>query len=432
MKRVLYSELLNWKQSKRRKPLLLQGARQVGKTYLVNQFAENEYAKQYRFNFERDESVRAFFKKDLNPKKILDNLSMYVGERIEFENTLIFFDEIQVEPNILTSLKYFNEELPDFNIIAAGSLLGVSVGKENAFPVGKVNFLTLNPLSFTEFLNAVGEELLAYKLFDNTGLTPFPVPIHEKLLKLLSDYLYVGGMPEAVQSYIDEGDVFQSRSIQQEILKAYERDFSKYATKSEAVKTFSIWQAIPAQLAKENKKFQCAKLRKGARFASYESSLHWLKASGLVNIVRNIKTPKEPLPAYAEQHKFKIYLLDTGLLGAMLDISPETILNSKLFSEFKGAFIENLIAMELKNNGFDELFYWTSNSDAEVDFIVKLKDGVFPVEVKSGLNRNIKSLRSYWGKYHPDRIFRMSPRNFEVNNEFVNLPLYASCLLGNL
>ena len=431
MKRSLYKELLKWKLNIHKKPLLLQGARQVGKTYLVSQFAENEYKNTYHFNFEKDKQLREFFTGTLKPEDIIQKLSLFIGKKIIPEDSLIFFDEIQVEPNILLSLKYFCEDAPEYNIIAAGSLLGVSIGKTVSFPVGKINFLTLYPFSFIEFLNGIGESLLAEHLEKNVELKPFDIPIHEKLLSLFADYLYIGGMPEAVQSYVDDGTVFRARKIQIEILKAYERDFSKYSTPAQAIKTLSVWNSIPLQLAKENKKFQFGIIKKGARFATYESSLEWLKNAGLINVANNIKVPKLPLSAYAEQHKLKLYLLDTGLLGAMLEIEPATILNSRLFSEFKGIFIENYIAIELKSNEFTKLFYWTSKSEAEVDFILKINETILPVEVKSGMDRRKKSLQVYDSKYNPANIIRFSPRNFEVNGKFINLPLYAVSLLQN-
>ncbi|MEA2012951.1 MAG: DUF4143 domain-containing protein [Verrucomicrobiota bacterium] len=289
--------------------------------------------------------------------------------------------------------------------------------------------MTLYPMSFLEFLHATNESLIADKLSSNKELIPFNVAIHDKLLKLLTDYLYVGGMPEAVQSYADNNNIFQARKIQVEILKAYERDFSKYVTKTEAMKNLSIWNSIPLQLAKENKKFLCSKVKKGTRFATYENSFEWLENAGLINVVRNVKTPKLPLGGYSDTYKFKIYLLDTGLLGAMLESEPSTIINSQLFSEYKGAFIENYVAMELKNCGFEKIFYWTSKSDAEVDFVLRVDNNILPIEVKSGMDRNIKSLRSYYDKYKPEHIIRLSPRNFDKNGEFLNIALYAPFLI---
>ncbi len=432
MKRDAYLKLLNWKNKKRRKPLLLQGARQVGKTYLVHQFGENEYKKQFYFNFEKNKELINIFQENLDPMNIIDKLSLYIGEKITDVNTLIFFDEIQVAPKVLTSLKYFCEEANTFHIIAAGSLLGVSIGKESSFPVGKIDFMTLCPMSFKEFLIAINEELILNMILSKDMFEPISDVLHKKLLKIYIDYLYIGGMPEVVQNYIDSGSLFDVRDIQNDILSAYRRDFSKYSSNSEALKTLSIWNSIPLQLAKPNKKFVCAEVLKKSRLSTFENSIEWLKNAGLVNIVQNIKNPKLPLKGYIDSNKFKLYLLDTGLLGAMLEIATNTILESKLFSEYKGAFIENYMAMELKNIGFDNIFYWSSKSDAEVDFIISNDNNILPIEVKSGLNRNIKSLRSYQNKYNPKNIIRISPRNFEKNAEFINIPLYAAFLVKNI
>ncbi len=432
MRRKDYEKLLDWKNQKNKKPLLLQGARQVGKTYLVDEFGENEYENYFYFNFEKDEKLRDFFQGNLNPAEIIENLSLYISKDITKKNSLIFFDEIQVESKILTSLKYFYEEMPEFDIIAAGSLLGVSIGKGCSFPVGKVNFMTLTPMSFYEFLLAIDEKLIAEKLQSKKNLESINEAIHNKLIKLLTDYLYIGGMPEVVQNYVDNKQILKCRKVQLDILKSYNRDFSKYATHAESLKNLSVWNSIPYQLAKENKKFVCSEISKKTRLSTFETSLEWLKNAGLINIVTNIKVPKLPLSGYEERKKFKVYLLDTGLLGAMLEIEPASILESKLFSEYKGAFIENYIAMEFKNMEIDKLYYWTSKSDAEVDFIMKYGDNVLPIEVKSGLNRNLKSLRSYYDKYNPKHIVRISPRNFERNNEFINIPLYAPFLIKNI
>ena len=432
MIRSLYTKLISWKNSNKRKPLLVQGARQVGKTYLINEFGRKEYSNIVYLNFEQNPNLETLFDNELKPEKIVDNISLYLGRKITSTDTLIFFDEIQIAPRALTSLKYFCEQAPNYNIIAAGSLLGVSLGKETSFPVGKVNFMTLYPMSFIEYLYAFEEDLLAENLLNNINLESFPEIIHEKLLSHLRMYLYLGGMPEVLQDYLTNHDINSVRKIQNEILKAYKRDFSKYTVKSQAIKTSELWNSIPIQLAKENKKFKYADIHKKARSSTFEQTIEWLKKAGLINVIYNIKVPKLPLAGYTDYSKFKIYLLDTGLLGAMLNLSSEIILKpTKLFSEYNGAFIENFIASELTTYGFKELFYWTSKSNAEVDFILQKGDNIYPVEVKSGLNRNIKSLRSYWDKYNPKLIYRLSPRNFVQQDDFINLPLYASIQLKN-
>jgi len=433
MKRTAYHRLLEWKNGKNRKPLILQGARQVGKTYLVNMFGENEYENFVSLNFEQDNNLRSLFDQSLDPEVIIRNISIYIGKKIVADDTLLFFDEIQVAPSVLTSLKYFMEQAPQFHVIAAGSLLGISVGKETSFPVGKVNFLTLYPMSFSEYLIAAGEELLFESLQNIESPLPLPEAIHIKLLNLLKIYLYLGGMPEVLRDYFKNKDIASVRIIQKEILEAYKRDFSKYSGKGQAIKTSEFWNSIPRQLAKENKKFKYGDIRKSARASMFEQTIEWLSKAGLIHVVNCLSTPKLPLQAYADYSKFKVYLHDVGLLAAELNISSELIISpTAIYSEFNGAFIENFIAQELRYYGYDKLFYWTSKSDAEVDFILERANQIYPVEVKSGLNRNIKSLRSYANKYKPSILFRVSPRNFVQSDDFINIPLYATNLLSTL
>jgi len=429
MKRDLIKKLIKWKEDKNRKPLLLQGARQVGKTYLVNEFGRKEYENYIYLNFEQDSTLKTFFDGKLIPSEIISNLSFYLGKKINSENTLIFFDEIQEAPKAITSLKYFYEQAPEYHIISAGSLLGVSVGRGISFPVGKVNFLNLYPMSFYEYLTAFDEELMASKLLNSKFEEKLPEPIHDKLIQHLKIYLFLGGMPEVLQVFSSENDIEKVRTIQNEILEAYKRDFSKYTDKSQAIKTLELWNSIPYQLAKENKKFKYSEVQRNARASAYSETIEWLKSAGLINLVYNISVPKLPLSGYSDNSKFKIYLLDTGLLGAMLNLSSQIIIEpDALFKEYNGAFIENFVASQFKATLNQELYYWTSNGDAEVDFIVQSNDKVLPVEVKSGTSRNLKSLQSYSEKYKPDAIFRISPRNFVQTDNFTNIPLYANFL----
>ena len=433
MKRSVYKQLKAWKSNSKRKPLILQGARQVGKTYLVNEFGKKEYSNYFYFNFEQDENLATLFENNLSPEKIIDNIGLYIGEKIVAKDTLLFFDEIQVAPKVLKSLKYFYEQAPEFQIIAAGSLLGVSFYKNISFPVGKVNFLTMYPMSFSEFLVVSGEKLLAEKLDKIILPEPFPEILHTKLLDQLKIYLFLGGMPEVVQDYINNQDIKSVRIIQNEILEAYKRDFSKYTEKNQAIKTSEFWNSIPAQLAKENKKFKYGDIKKGSRAKMFEQTIEWLRNAGLINVVYNLTTPKKPLSAYTDYSKFKVYLHDVGLLAAMLNISSQLILSpTQLFAEFNGAFIENFVAQELLYYGYKKQFYWTSRSDAEVDFIIDSSQDIFPVEVKSGTSRNLKSLRSYSDKYNPKQVFRLSPRNLVQSGDFTNIPLYAVNVLTNL
>ena len=433
MKRTLYTELLKWKDSSNRKPLILQGARQVGKTYLVSEFAENEYRDFIYLNFEEDPELIDLFSGSLNVDNIIQNISLYFGRKIVSENTLIFFDEIQNAPSALTSLKYIYEQAPEFNIIAAGSLLGVSVGKPTSFPVGKVNFLRLYPMSFYEFLIALGEELLAEMLVSITEPFTLQDVIHNKFLKYFKLYLYIGGMPEAISSYAVDKDIAKVREVQMDLLDSYERDFSKYADKKQAIKTKEVWSSIPYQLAKEKKKFKYSNVKAKARAAQYEQTIEWLKGAGVINVCYNISVPKLPLPGYADRTKFKIYLFDTGLLGAMLDLTSAMIIEPEaIFKDYNGAFIENFVAQELIAGGEKELFYWTSKSDAEIDFIIENDGNVYPLEVKSGTNLNLKSLKSYSDKFKPELKFRASPRNFIRSGDFVNVPLYAVSVIKGL
>lgn len=429
----MYKSLLSWKTSRRRKPLLLQGARQVGKTYLVEEFGRKEYIEFYNLNFEKNPQLSLLFSNELNPEKIISNIGLYFGKKITSINTLLFFDEIQAAPNVLKSLKYFYEQTPEYHIIAAGSLLGVSIGKEISFPVGKVNFLTMYPMSFTEYLKATGEDLILDEYNNFSKIEHFQDIIHDKLINYLKMYMFLGGMPEVLNDYIKNNDIETAREIQNEILEAYSRDFSKYADKNQAIKNSEIWKSLPLQLAKENKKFKYADVSKNARAALYESSLEWLNKAGLINIVRNIEIPKLPLSAYSNDSKFKIYLLDTGLLGAMLKIAPRLIIEpTAIFSEFNGAFTENFVAQQMFSINITELYYWTSSSDAEIDFIIERNNNIIPIEVKSGLSRNKKSLLSYIQKYSPAQTFRLSPRNYIEQDNLINVPLYAVNYFGNI
>jgi len=433
MKRFIYKELLKWKTSKDRKPLLLQGARQVGKTYLINEFGTKEYANFIQLNFEQESDLVSLFEGSLHPDNIIQNISLYLNKPIEAKDTLIFFDEVQISPQAIFSLKYFHELKPEFHIIAAGSLLGVSVGRQTAFPVGKVNFLTLFPMDFGEFLIANNEKLLYESMIDTQNAKQFPDIIHNKLNEYFKKFLYTGGMPEVVQKYIETNDMVQVRNIQKDILKSYERDFSKYAGKKESVKISEIWKSIPNQIARENKKFKFSDVRKKSRASMYEQTIQWLKNAGLIIVVDNLKTPKLPLSGYADISKFKIYLFDTGLLGAMLNLSTKLILfPDKLFSEYNGAFIENYVAQELKSIGFEEFYYWTSRGQAEVDFIINFDDRIIPIEVKSGTNLKMKSLKSYADKYHPELLVRLSPRNYIKSDKFINIPLYSLFIINEI
>lgn len=346
----------------------------------------------------------------------------------DLKNSLLFFDEIQLCPKAITSLKYFHEKRPHIHIAAASSLLGVSLGKESSFPVGKVNFKTLYPLNFQEFLMALSESALLDILTGLKEIKPISDIIHKRLLSLYQKYLFIGGMPEVVEYYRENRDYAGVREIQNEILEAYQRDFSKYATVQESIKIIELWRTVPGILSKENKKFTFSAIKKGSRLAEYRAAIEWLQGAGLIHLAYNCKKAALPLSGYSENNKFKIYLADTGLFGAMLNIHSKVLIeNDKIFSEYNGAFVENFTANELVSSGMKSLYYWTSKSDAEVDFLLDFENIILPLEVKSGLNRNIKSLRSYADKYSPKFIFRTSPRNFTNDGDFVNIPVYSIC-----
>jgi len=426
MERLIYQKLLDWKNHKNRKPLLLQGARQVGKTYILKEFGKMEYNNLAYFNFEQTQELASLFQSTLDTEILIESLSAFIGRKIEPETTLIFFDEIQACPRAITSLKYFCEQVPNYHLAGAGSLLGVSVGKTSSFPVGKVNFMTLFSMSFFEYLKVINEEILLKQLQEKKYFTSIPEIIHEKILRHYKFYLFLGGMPEVIQNYIKNRDIKAVRLIQKEILRSYENDFSKYSSSHEAIRISEIWRSIPLILAKENKKFKYSDVRKGGRASWFESALEWLQKAGLIHISYNLKTPKYPLMGYADQSKFKVYLHDTGLLGALLNVSSNIIVTSdKLFTEYFGAFVENFVASELIKNGIENLFYWTTKWEAEVDFIISKNENILPLEVKSGMSRKTKSLRVYSQKYHPEKIYRTSPRNFTIDDDLINLPLYA-------
>jgi len=426
MKRELYKGLLKWKNGKNRKPLVLQGARQVGKTYLVKQFAQQEYDQFIHLNFEKNPELKEVFNKNLVPQTIINELGFLFGKKIKQESTLIFFDEIQASEQALKSLKYFHEDAPEYHIIAAGSLLGVAVNKERSFPVGKVTFLEMYPFSFSEYLIAFGDEMLQERIANMKKADELPEIIHNKLLNHFKLYLFLGGMPEVLQNYLNNNNIASVRRIQNDIIKAFENDFSKYTTRPQTIKNMEVWNSIPTQLAKENKKFKYSDVKNKARASNYELAIDWLKRAGLVNISYNITTAKLPLAGYTKESKFKLFLLDTGLLGAMLKLGSDIIIKpQQLFKEYNGAFIENFVAMELSKINDRKLFYWTSRGEAEVDFIIQQNNEIYPLEVKSGTSKNLKSLRSYEQKYQPKYIIRTSPRNYFQQDEFINIPLYA-------
>lgn len=428
MKRDVYSELLEWKHSYRRKPLILMGARQVGKTYLAKEFGAREYEQLITLNFEEEPSLKSLFTGSLSPENLISKIEIFFKTNIT-PHTLLFFDEIQECPQALTSLKFFCEKAPERHLIAAGSLLGVKL-TSSSIPVGKVSFLTVYPLNFFEFLSAAGNEQLAHHLKQHDSSQPLEGAFHEELLSQLKFYFYIGGMPEAVLEYVTTKNIQNIRPIHKEILKTYELDFAKHASKADAQKISEVFHSIPEQLGKENKKFIFSKIKKSARSRDYETSIQWLKDAGLIIKVGNLTTPKLPLKAYAKNDFFKVYFLDVGLLATMVDLDSRTIVGGDaLFQEFKGSFTENFVIEELHQKFPDGLYYWTSEGLAEVDIVFQKENGIFPLEIKSGINLKSRSLRVYAEKYRPEKALRTSSRNFKRDGLFHNYPLYAVSLV---
>jgi len=427
MKRDIYQKLFEWKTSLRRKPLLLQGARQTGKTYILKEFGNKEYSQVHYFNFEQDSRLSHFFDKSMKPSRIIDDLSVYSGKAIAPGKDLIIFDEIQVSNNALNSLKYFQEEANEYHVAAAGSLLGVKMSSPGSFPVGKVNFLKIHPLSFYEFLDALSEGRYREMLENKKDLSPLSVPYHERLIECLRSYYFVGGMPEAVKHYVLSKDMKVVRDVQEEILISYVYDFAKHAPASDIPKLNLIWESLVKYLSKENKKFMFSALKNGARAREYENAIVWLENAGLVHRAYSVDKSCFPLSQYADRGCFKIYCLDIGLLGALAK-TPVNISSFQegLFTEYAGAFVENYTAQQLIGAGKESLYYWSNKGgQAEVDFIIEGKDAVFPLEVKAGVNVKSKSLMVYNEKFNPPLLTRTSLLNFSQDGRSVNIPLYS-------
>jgi predicted AAA+ superfamily ATPase len=433
MKRHIYAKLLAWKNSERRKPLILKGARQVGKTFILETFGKNEYKQVISLNFERTKRLDALFQTDLDPDHILEGIHLLTGQDPTLPDTLIIFDEVQQCPNAVTSLKYFQEQANHIHIIAAGSLFGVKLSQAIHFPVGKVSFLDLYPMSFFEFLEALGLGHLTEHLNTKTDFAPLPDYLHETLMEWLRKYFVIGGMPEVVKTYVDTKKIEPALLVQEEILISYTHDFSKYADPTDIMKIMEIWDKIPSQLARENKKFMFSAIKTSARARDYEVALQWLINAGLTLKASYLSTPKQPLDSYADTSVFKIFLLDTGLLSFLSHLEPAIILEGDtMFQEFKGALTENFVAQALTVALNEKLHYWGSESTAEVDFVFNIGTNIYPLEVKSGTTKYKKSLLSYAEKYHPQLIIRTSPLNFYQDNHFCNIPLYAIEILDRL
>jgi len=409
----------------------LQGARQTGKTFILKEFGQNEYESVVYCNFEENPGLDQFFQRDLNPGRILAELSIYMNLEIHPGADLVVFDEIQVSNRALNSLKYFAEQRTDVHIAAAGSLLGVKLSAPGSFPVGKVNFLHLYPMTFLEFLDAMGESRYR-KLLENVDvLVPLAEAFHSHLIDLLRCYYFVGGMPEAVKHFAETGHGRETREIQEEIIKSYVLDFAKHTPAVDIPKLTRIWDSIPKHLARENKKFIFSAVKKGARGRAYENALTWLEDAGLIHRANAAETGKHPLKHYADIGCFKVYALDVGLLGAMAR-SPVELLaqGERLFNEYEGAFVENYVAQQLVSHFQQQLYYWRSKGGkAELDFFFEFAGQICPLEVKAGINPKSKSLKSYDLQFQPARLMRTNLLNFKKDGKICNLPLYAVSLL---
>lgn len=424
MKRNAIKELYEWKENNDRKPLVILGARQVGKTWLMKEFGKEAYKKCAYVNFEDNDDLRGMFEHDFDILRIIANLQWATDVTID-EDTLIILDEIQEAPRGITALKYFQEKAPQYHVIAAGSLLGIAMHKNDSFPVGKVDFMHLYPLSFYEFLNAVGEkkmvDLLQAK--DWTMLTMVRAKFEERLRQ----YYFVGGMPAAVLAFVNDGDLNKVRTIQKSIIEAYERDFSKHAPAIEVPRIRMVWHSIPSQLSKENRKFIYGMIKEGARAKDFELAIEWLKDAGLIYKVNRCKKAQLPLAAYEDFSAFKMFLSDIGLMGAMSNIPVQSLLNGNmLFSDFKGALTEQFVLQQMKTNQSLSIYYWSAdNSRGEIDFLVQQEEKVIPIEVKAEENLQAKSLRMFVERNPGLKGCRFSMSPYREQDWLVNYPLYS-------
>lgn len=429
MYREKLEELKKWKKSLNRKPLIIRGARQVGKTWLMKEFGEKYYDKCAYINFDDNIRMTQLFEGDFDLDRIIQGLKIESGVNIEAQNTLIIFDEIQENPKALKALKYFCENAREYHIISAGSLLGVAIHEGTSFPVGKVEFLDLKPLSFFEFIEAIGENELL-KILKNNDFDMINV-FNTKIKEYLKLYYYIGGMPEAVNSYIQNKDLLEVRIIQKRLLEAYEQDFSKHAPINIVPRIRQLWNNIPTQLAKENKKFIYGLIKKGARAREYEIALSWLIDCGLIYQINRVNNSKVPLSAYQDFTAFKLYLLDVGLLSAMAGIDERTLLEgNEIFEEFKGSLTEQYVLCQLKECTELDIFYWSSDSGtSELDFITNIGKYNVPIEVKSSENLQAKSLKVFVEKYNTKINVRTSMSNYRSDGWLINIPLYS---IGNI
>ncbi len=430
MERFILKELLNWKNSLYRKPLILKGVRQVGKTWLLKEFGRRYYENTAYFNFDENEEYRQFFETTKDVSRILQNLMMASSQKILPEKTLLIFDEIQDCPQVINSLKYFCENAPEYHIASAGSLLGIALAKPSSFPVGKVNFMQIDPMTFSEFLLANGDENLASYLSGIDKLDPLPDAFFNPLYEKLKMYYITGGMPEAVRMWTEARDVDAMQKALSDIIGAYERDFAKHPDSSEFPKISMIWKSVPSQLARENKKFIYKAVKEGARAREYEDALQWLADARLIHKIYRSSAPGLPVSAYDDLSAFKIYLADVGLLRRLAMLSPTAFgEGNRLFTEFKGALTENYVLQTLITQFEGVPRYWSqTNPPYEVDFLIQRDNDIFPIEVKSETNTASKSLRKF-KELFGDKVklrIRFSLDNLKLDGDVLNIPLFMA------
>lgn len=432
MKRIAYEGLLKWKSKQNRKPLLIKGARQVGKTWLMKEFGKNEYESVAYINFEKATQLANLFEADFDIPRILRSVQLITGIVPKPGETLIIFDEIQSVKRGLLSLKYFYEDAPEYHIIAAGSLLGLSIHKDDSFPVGKVDFLELYPLSYEEFIVALGKNSLLDALHRRDW--ELTKAFKSNYIELLKQYYYIGGMPEVVKSFIQNNDYNEVREIQNSILESYNNDFSKHSPIEIVPRIKMIWNSIPSQLAKENRKFIYGAVKSGGRAKEFEVAIMWLEDAGLIHKISRVSNASLPLEGFVDIGAFKLFMVDIGLLGAKSGLDAKTIIEGNtIFGQYKGALTEQYVLQQLKCSTGIEIYYWSSEQGiAEVDFLIQTGGKVIPIEVKAQENLKAKSLKSFRDKFHPELSLRTSMSDFREEETLTNLPLYGISLINSL
>ena len=427
MRRNFIKKLEGWKDSSSRKPLILWGARQVGKTWLMKEFARTHFENSLYISFYNNQKAASVFEGDYDTKRILTTLEIQNNMKITPQKTLIIFDEVQAAPKVVESLKYFCEEAREYAVIAAGSLLGVSIHEGVSFPVGKVNELRLSPMTFSEFLRALGEDRLASLIEEEKPCNPLISDLRESFIPLLRDYFFVGGMPEAVKTFSESRDYDAVREVQNAIVSQYEGDFGKHIAPSVLPRIRMVWHSLPLQLAKENRKFFFGQIKQGARMKDFEIAIQWLCDAGLVHKVHKVAKPAVPLKSYISFSDFKLYMNDTGLLGALSELDKESVVSGNdIFVEFKGALTEQFVLQEMKAaTSFTPYYFSGEKSTYETDFLVQSGKNIVPIEVKAEENLKSKSLRAYHEKFSPEKAIRFSMSNYREQDWLVNIPLWA-------